>query len=114
MAVAGELKNAVVMMSDPKFSSWIMAASSYVARTVIAEDPSTANYAIRHNLAKDVLFNPQLHLARFINMVATDPSIASLGTDPELIGQSVIISGVQNNWTSVAMSAAAPVAGPIA
>ena len=97
--MANELPNAVALMQNDEFRSWVMAASVYQARQVIIEPASTTDHTPRVSLANSVVMNPTQYLERFVNVIACDPGIASLGTTVQQITQPTLLQKMSDIWT---------------
>ena len=100
--MANELPNAVVLMHSQEFHDWCMAAGVYQARLVISEGGTVTNHAIRLKMAQDVIVTPALIANQLVSLIATDPSVNSLGSDVTTIGQAVILQKVADVWTDLA------------
>lgn len=101
--MANEVPNAVVLIKDSDFRDWVRVIIAYTARSIFVEPIATTEHNKRQALANDCITNLDLHLSRFVNVVATDPAIASLGTVVgEQIPQTILITKIENYWTAIA------------
>jgi len=100
--MANELANATVLMRDADFRLWCLAASAYQARIVLTEPINTPDHDVRMRLAKDVINNPEVIVDKVVNIIATDPQIATLGQNVTAIGQAAMLSKIAEIWTPLA------------
>lgn len=98
----GALANAVALMESDEMRKWCMAASVFQARKVITEAGTVNAHATRLKLADAVVTNPNLYATRFVNVVATDPQVASAGDTPAEVTESTVIAKVEEVWTPLA------------
>ena len=100
--MANELKNAVVLLDLPSMVLYAKAAASYQARVVITEPDTTADHAVRTRLADAVIANPDYLVQRAVSVLATDPSVNGVGSDPAAMDQTVILGSMAKAWTPLA------------
>lgn len=104
--MANELPNAVALMRDATFMDWVRAGSVYVARTVLTEPDTTASHDVRVRMAQAIVLDPTAMQTRLVNILATDPDVASIGDQvgegPNMIGQNLIIQKIIGVWTPLA------------
>lgn len=105
--MANEVPNAVDLIQDPTFRDWIRVITGYVARESFTESVATPEHNKRLALATDVVVNLNRYLDQFINIVATDPAVCSIGNSTKIgvangITQGLLINKVQEYWTPLA------------
>jgi hypothetical protein len=98
----GAVANAAILIEDPEFQGWCMAAAAYQARQVILEDPATPGHAERLSLATSVVNAPETYQRRFTVYVATDPQVATKGSTAAAVGEQTVLDKVEAIWTTVA------------
>lgn len=98
-----QIKNAVKLMSDPDFNSWVTVGLVFQAKSVMTESASTDNHAARLALAEDVLVEPENQniVRRMINVLAVDLDICSKGT-VDTIGQDLLLEKIDFYWDHIA------------
>jgi hypothetical protein len=111
--MANELQNATILMGDSDFRDWMRAATVYEARAVIIEAGTVADHATRLKLAQAQALNPDTHLNIFVNAIACDPTVASVGssvgTAAGTITQDLMLQKVKGIWTPLAQLLYPPV-----
>lgn len=102
--MANEIPNAVQLMKDSDFRDWVCAASAQIATQVIASAGSTA---ASKAMGSAVLLTPRGPiLDRLVSIIATRPSICSVGTtvgeQAGAIGQALLLTEVASVWSALA------------
>lgn len=102
--MANEIPNAVALIRDDDFRSWIQVAACFQAAAVVVNAGSTA---ASKKLATDVLSNPTgAHLNQMIAIMATRPEIASVGVTvgegAGKIGQTLLLAQIAIIWAPLA------------
>lgn len=104
--MANEIPNAVSLMQSSLFRDWVRAAIVYKARDVITEATTVADHAKRVELAAIVAVNPDQHLNIFVNAIACDPAVASVGAEvgegTGRVGQALLLDRIGLIWTPLA------------
>jgi hypothetical protein len=100
--MANEIPNAVTLRRDNDFRDWVIACIGYQARLVLTESTGTNEYEARRRLAAAAILDPAQFGDRMVNVLATDPAIASQGDTVQLVTQELLISKVAEVWTPLA------------
>lgn len=101
--MADELPNSAALRRDNDFRDWMLGAIGYQARQVILNDTTGSNdYAVRRALANASIVDPAVHVDKFINVIATDPAVASKGTTVQQVTQATMLAKVAEVWTPLA------------
>ena len=94
--------NAVALARDPDFRDWVRVGCCFQARTIIAAGTGGA----ARTLAVETVGNPNLHLDRWINVLAADPALCSVGSTvgdgQGQIGQALLLGQIEATWTALA------------
>lgn len=98
----GALANAVVLLRDPDFRDWCLAAGAYQARVVITELGTVPDHDIRLRLAVDVLSCPEVVVDKLVTAIATDPDVAGKGSTTAAVGEALALSKTAAVWTTLA------------
>ncbi len=100
--MANEIVNAVALARDPDFRDWVRAGVCFQARLMIAGSSEPAS----QRLAIDTVSNPTLHLDRWVNVLASDPALCSIGatvgTGSGKIGQDLLLTQIGATWPTLA------------
>jgi hypothetical protein len=97
----GVVANAAALAADQKFRDMALAGMVYTARTVLLEDPATANHARRLWLARQVVGSPPRYADTIAWTMASDPTIAQ-ATDVTLVDETVLLNRVAAAWDYLA------------
>lgn len=98
----GALANAAILVSDPTFISWCVAAGAYQARQVILEADTVEDHKVRLHLAQNVITVPGMLSTSLVLLIGTDPAVASMGSTALLVSESVVIQKAAEVWTALA------------
>lgn len=97
-----EITNAVALARDDTFRDWVRVGCCFRARTIIAAGTGGA----ARTLAVETVGNPNLHLDRWINVLAADPALCSVGSTvgdgQGQIGQDLLLGQISTTWQALA------------
>lgn len=96
------MTNAVALARDPDFRDWVRVSCCFQARTVITAGTTGPS----RTLAVDTIGNPTLHLDRWINVLAADPALCTVGStvgdSPGQVGQQLMLTQIAATWPALA------------
>ena len=98
-----EIKNAARFMTDTEMTGWVIAGLMWTAKTVLSENPSTTDYAVRRKLAVFVSKEPdnQNIVRQVQNLISVDIDVCSKAT-VDLVGQVLFLQKIAEMWTHIA------------
>lgn len=96
------LSNAAKLAQSDLFRDTCLAALVYQARVVIAEPEETEYHEQRMMYAYAVINSPESYRETVTWVVASDPTIATIGDSPEMIPDSHILGSVAEAWNYLA------------
>jgi hypothetical protein len=99
----GVVANAAALAADQQFRNMALAGMVYTARTILLEDPATANHDRRLWLATRVVNSPLNYADTIAWTMATDPTIAQ-ATSVATVDETVLLSRVAVAWDYLAGS----------
>lgn len=96
------LSNAAKLAQSDLFRDTCLAALVYQARVVIAEPEETEYHEQRMMYARAAINDPEAYRTTVTWVVASDPTIATIGDDPAEIPDSHILGSVSTAWNHLA------------